>query len=633
MAIRFALAGNPNCGKTTLFNELTGSTAHVGNWPGVTVERREGVYKKGKEAIAIIDLPGIYSLSPYTPEEKVASEYIRNEAPDLVINIVDATNLERNLYLTTQILETGRPMIVALNMMDEVEQRGDRIDIGVLSKRLGVPVMPITAVRNKGVTELMERALAASKEAPPKPLIDPEEIAAITQAHADPYDAEAAVADLRYRIIGEMSAVCLKKALSKEFLTRSDKIDKVVTHRFFAIPLFILVMLLVFQITFGDPLIPGTGIPSPGVFIQGLTETLIEWIGGHVAGWLEAANAADWAVAVVMDGVIGGVGAVLSFIPQILMLFLFLSMLEDSGYMARAAFIMDRLLRRFGLSGKAFVPMLMGFGCSVPGIMATRTLENEQDRRLTILLTPFMSCGAKLPIYVVFAGALFAEKQGLAIACMYFLGILVAIGSGVLLKKTVFRGQAAPFIMELPAYRFPTFKNTMRHMWDKGKEYTVRAGTVILASVIVISFLKSFSWSFQMVDDPSLSIIGSIGRAIQGFFTPLGFATWQAGVAVLTGFLAKEDVVATLGTLYGGADGELDASNAALLAGIAGAFTPASALSFMTFNLLAMPCMAAVGAMHQELGSWKRTLFTVGYQTAVAYVVAMLVYWVASIAF
>ena len=630
MAIRCALAGNPNSGKTTLFNLLTGSTAHVGNWPGVTVERKEGIYKKGDAEIQIIDLPGIYSLSPYSPEEQVASDFLKTDAPDVIINIVDATNIERNLYLTTQLSEVGVPVVVALNMMDEVEQRGDKIDVERLSAGLGLPVIPIVATKKTNVDALMNRVKAASKEGAPTSLLSPEQKKKLAAEHSDADEREAMIADLRYRAIGEVVANSVAKHHDSSKLTRSDKIDKVLTHRIWALPIFVLIMLLVFQLVFGDPLIPGTAIPSPGVWLQGGMETLIGWLTDLIAGGLEAVHAAEWAQAIVIGGVMEGVGSVLSFVPQILMLFLFLSILEGSGYMSRVAFIMDRICRRFGLSGKAFVPMLMGFGCSVPAIMATRTLENDNDRKMTMILTPFMSCGAKLPIYTVFVGALFPRSGSLVIASLYFLGIIVAVFSGILLKKFLFKGQAAPFIMELPQYRMPTLRNVFMRMWEKGKDFVIRAGTIILVSVIVISLLQTFNWQFQVVEDAAESILGTIGNAIKFIFIPNGFPSWQAAVAILTGFLAKENVVATLGALFGAAE---EAEEKGLAAAIAasGVFTPLSAYAYMVFNLLAMPCMAAVGTLRKEMNSWKWTLFAVLYQTGVAYILSMLIFRIGSL--
>lgn len=623
MALRYALAGNPNSGKTTLFNLLTGGTARVGNWPGVTVEQKTGTYKRDGVEAEIIDLPGIYSLSPYSPEEKIASDYLREEKPDVIINIVDATNIERNLYLTSQLVETGIPVVIALNMMDEVKQQGTTINVDLLSAGLGIPVVPIIAIKNNNVDKLMKTAAAAAGTGPSHALIDQDEKKKVIESNKDVADQEAEIADLRYQVIGEVVSKSVKKNEKGASLSRSDKIDKVLTHRIWAIPIFVVIMLLVFQLVFGDPLIPGTEIPSPGAWLQGLVEDGFGFLTDSLSGALESANAAPWAQAIIINGIMEGVGSVLSFLPQILLLFLFLTILEGSGYMARVAFIMDRICRRFGLSGKAFVPMLMGFGCSVPAVMATRTLENENDRRLTIILTPFMSCGAKLPIYTVMVGALFQSGGALVIASLYFLGIIIAILSGILLKKFLFKGKAAPFIMELPQYRFPTARNVFSRLWERTKDYVVRAGTIILCSVIVISLLQTFNFRFQVVDIED-SILASIGNAIKVIFTPNGFPSWQASVAILTGFLAKENVVATLGSIFGASGGEDAGLSSAIAA--SGIFTPLTAYAFMVFNLLAMPCMAAVAAVKNEMKSWKWTLFTVLYQTGVAYIVSMLIF-------
>ncbi len=684
MALKFALAGNPNSGKTTLFNELTGSTAHVGNWPGVTVDRKEGRCKVGSQTVEIIDLPGIYSLSPYTQEEVITRNYIVDESPDLIINIVDATNLERNLYLTTQLLETDIPMIVALNMMDQVEKNGDRIDTPALEKALGVPVMPVSALKGTGVKALLERALTVAAEPrrggtvlsgtevagqlsaiikaveaaglkhpvfqavkllenDPLPAasasslalgeIDAARQAAAKACGAD--DFEAWIADRRYRhITGHYAQALKKKKEGAGSLTRSDKVDKLLTNRLLGIPVFLLFMFLVFHLTFGESLF-GTGLPSPGVWLQGLTEELVGWLGGLIESLLTALNASDWAFGLLVDGIIGGVGAVLSFVPQIMLLFLFLSILEDSGYMARAAFIMDRLLRRFGLSGRAFLPMLMGFGCSVPALMAARTLPNEKDRRLTMMLVPFMSCGAKLPIYSVFAAALFAQSSDLVVFAIYMAGLLIAILSGIVLKKTVMKNEASPFIMELPAYHLPRLKNLALHLWEKLKGYVVRAGTVILAATIVIWFLSNFNFRLQMVDpDSAESILGVIGNGIRFLFLPLGFASgsdgWKAVVAILTGFIAKEAVISTLGVLYnpgiGGDALEDEGAGTALAAAITATFSPLAAVSFMVFNLLNVPCMAAVATLRSEMGSSKWTWFTIGFWFVTAWVVSFLVF-------
>lgn len=675
MGYTFALVGNPNCGKTTMFNEITGSTQYVGNWPGVTVEKKEGKARKIKEDVKIIDLPGIYSLSPYTMEEIVARDYIIDERPDVVINIVEATNIERNLYLTTQLMEFGVPVVVALNMMDALEARGDKIDIPQLEKQLGVPIIPTSASKGQGIRELMEKALTTAqtsaanskqqckkfydekiekcishvealieKKTPEKynlrwtaiKLLEGDEkvgeklqadesvvsgIKEYQQSLEKEYDndMETIIADNRYRFITDVVSKTVKKK-SGGGLTMSDKIDKVVTNRILAIPLFLLVMLSVFQITFGA--VGSATIDFLDVFIN---ETASE----TVTGWLEAGGAAPWLIALVVDGILAGVGGVLVFVPQIMILFLFLSLLEDSGYMARAAFVMDRLLRKLGLTGKSFIPMLMGFGCSVPGVMAARTLENEKDRKLTIILTPFMSCGARLPVYALFTAAFFTKNQSLVIFSIYLLGIAVAVLSGIILKRTVLKGEAAPFVMELPPYRIPTFKGIVIHMWDRAKGFIKKAGTVIFAASVIIWFCQSFSLSLQMVENPEESILGVVGTLMTPLFAPLGFGNWESSVAILTGVVAKEVVVSTLGILYG--IGEVGEDSVELAAALQTVFTPLKAYSFMAFTLLYMPCIAAFGAIKREMNSLKWTLFTVAYQTGAAWMVAFLIYQVGTL--
>ncbi len=672
MHYKFALVGNPNCGKTTMFNEITGSTQYVGNWPGVTVEKKEGKARKFKEDIKIIDLPGIYSLSPYSMEEIIARDYIINEKPDVIINIVDATNIERNLYLSTQVMELGIPVIIALNMMDAVENRGDKIDIKALERYLGVPVIGTSANKGRGIQEVIQKALEVAESAAQafalgeckmydteieesiekikndivssltgdimnprwvaiKLLEGDEKVLEMLNVGTDileaikPYqeklekaydnDMETIIADNRYQYITKGIGKTVKKQGGNNRLTVSDKIDKVVTHRILAIPLFLIIMLGVFQITFGA--IGSFTIDWIDVFIN-------ETVAGTVSGWLEAGGAAMWLHDLVVGGIIGGMGSMLVFVPQIMILFFFLAILEDSGYMARAAFVMDRLLRKLGLSGKSFIPMLMGFGCSVPAMMSARTLENEKDRRLTIILTLFMSCGAKLPVYGLFASAFFASGEAWVVFSIYILGIIVAIFSGVLLKKTVLRGETAPFVMELPPYRIPTAKGLMIHMYDRGKDFVKKAGTIIFAAAVVIWFLQSFDFSLAMVDDPGTSIMGQFGKLIAPIFSPLGFGDWQSSVALLTGFVAKEVVVTTLGILHG--LGEIGEETASLAAVLQTSFTPLRAYAFMAFTLLYMPCIAAFGTIKREMNSWKWTLFTVGYQTGVAWIVAFLIY-------
>ena len=681
MSIRIALAGNPNCGKTTLFNDITGSKQHVGNWPGVTVEQKTGKYKKNKE-IEIVDLPGIYSLSPYSAEEIVARDYIVDENPDVLIDIVDGTNIERNLYLTLQVLETKIPTVIALNMMDEVEASGTEIDVKKLSKILGVPVIPIVARNGKGVNELMEAAqkIASSKTQSndlevfsPQvnnyiteivgllddndnqnhksssyemwqaiKILEEDEIvieklpgnkrakitSIVEKANSDfNGDTEAEIADQRYKFISEVVNKTVSKPLKangqrKE--TTSDKIDKVLTNRIIAIPAFLVIMYALFSITFGE------GPLGIGVWLQTIVTDF--WDGPFtetIMGAIESMGAADWATGLVGDGILAGVGGVVSFLPQILVLFLLMSFLEDSGYMARVAFVMDRLFRKFGLSGKSFIPLLMGYGCSVPAVMASRTLESEKDRRLTIMITPFMSCGAKLPIYLMFAATLFAGyNQTLIIYSVYMIGIVVAVIGALILSNTLFKGETSNFIMELPQYRIPTLRSVLIHAWEKVKGFAIKAGTIILGSTILIWFLSSFNFSGMCEMDES--ILASIGRGIQWIFTPLGFGEWRASVAVVTGWIAKENIVSTFGVLFGAADAvsEAAAEGTAALPGLSAVFTQAAAFSYMAFNLLCMPCFAAVGAIKKEMGSWKWTGITIAFQMITAYIVAFIVYHV-----
>ena len=680
MVFTIALAGNPNCGNTTVFNEVTGSTQHVGNWPGVTVEKKEGVYKKNKE-IKVMDLPGIYSLSPYSAEEIIARDYLIKDKPDVVINILDGTNIERNLYLTLQIIETNVPMVIALNMMDEVESRGDVIDIEKLSNIFGVPVIPIVARSGKGLTELMEAAIkvAGEKARPNKheifnksiyhaideivdllniedenernwqaiKLVEGDELiseqlpedkmAAVSKileevnSDADG-DVEARIADLRYQYISKAVKETVKRKHSGHVETRSDKIDKVITNRFFALPIFVIIMYCMFSITFGE------GILGIGVWLQ--TIVVDFWDGPFtetIMGFLEGAGADEWALSLVGDGILTGIGGVASFLPQILVLFLLMSFLEDSGYMARVAFVMDRIFRKFGLSGKSFIPLLMGFGCSVPAIMASRTLENEKDRRLTMMITPFMSCGAKLPIYLMFAATLFPNNnQTLIVFSIYFLGLAVAILSGIILSKTMFKGNVSNFIMELPQYRIPTLKSVFIHAWEKVKGFVIKAGTIIFASTVLIWLLSRFTFSFQYLpgEDMELSIIAQIGKAVKFVFIPLGFGNdWRPAVGTITGFIAKENIVSSFGVLFNAAEGVADAAaeGASALPGVADVFTKLSAYAYMAFNLLCMPCFAAVGALKREMGSWKWTLKAVGFQMITAWVVAFLIYQIGSL--
>ena len=667
--MKVALAGNPNCGKTTLFNALTGSNQYVGNWPGVTVEKKEGTAHLGDRSITVVDLPGIYSLSPYSMEEIVARDFIIGEGPDAVIDIVDATNLERNLYLTVQLLELERPLVLALNFMDEVKARGDQIDVERLSKELGVPVVPITAKTGEGLDELLQvahRQMHLGVTYEPDDLYDdfthdihhrmgelihdyayaanlPAHWASIKLLEGDgivakalnlpadvqnkldaiiaEYEASSAlgdretlVADSRYRYIERVVHASVVKGKGSEGPTLTEKIDRIVTGKYTALPLFLCAMLVMFVITFGPF----------GSWLQDGVSALIDLFSGWLEGTLTAAGAPAVVISLVCDGIISGVGGVLSFLPQIALLFFFLSFLEDSGYMSRAAFIMDRLLRRFGLSGKAFIPMLMGFGCSVPAIMGARTMENEKDRRMTILLIPFMSCSAKLPVYGLLSAAFFGPWAGLVVFGLYVIGMVVGILSGILFKHTLFSGEPAPFVLELPPYRFPSMENIATHVWQKVKGFLVKAGTLILAMSVVLWLLQSFDFSLHMVDDAANSMLGTLGALIAPVFAPLGFGFWQAAVALLTGFIAKEMVVSSLSMFYGFS---LTAAGTAVAAAMTG-FTPLSAFSMLVFILLYVPCVAATSTMAKELGSAKWTVFSVCWQIGVAYVVSLLVHTV-----
>lgn len=683
MSITIALAGNPNCGKTTLFNEITGSRQHVGNWPGVTVDKKDGIYKKNKE-VTILDLPGTYSLSPYSAEEIVARDYIVKEKPDAVINIVDATSIERNLYLTLQIMETRIPMVVALNMMDEVAARGDKIDCEKLSSTLGIPVVPIVARSGKGMHELMDAAIQVAKSGhkPEKVELFDDELANAIDSIADILggtdsdennwkaiklvendevvgktvpedkksaietlvkaanknadgDAEAKIADYRYRYISEVVKSCVKKGHRTNQETKSDKLDKILTNRILALPIFAGVMYLLFAFTFSENFLFIEGLPSPGVWLAGVVEELWGALTGVLEAGLEAAGASEWAFSLVIDGVMEGIGAVVGFLPLVLVLFLLLSFLEDSGYMARVAFVMDRIFRHFGLSGRSFIPMLMGFGCSVPALMASRTLESDKDRKITMMITPFMSCGAKLPIYAMFAVTLFADSNQTAIIfSVYMLGIAVAILSALILNKFAFKSDTSNFIMELPQYRIPTLKSVLIHAWEKVKGFAIKAGTIIFASTVLIWLLSNFNFSGMC--DMEESFLASIGNAIKWIFIPLGFADWRASVGVVTGWIAKENIVATFGQLFGGVNEEtveaIMAGEQALPA-ISEVFTKVSAYSYMAFNLLCMPCFAAVGAIRREMGSWKWTLRAVGFQMLTAYIVALIINTAGSLIF
>lgn len=661
----FALAGNPNCGKTTLFNQLTGSSQYVGNWPGVTVEKKEGKTKYKSNEINIIDLPGIYSLSPYTPEEIVTRNCLLDNSCDLIINIVDATNIERNLYLTTQLAELTKPMIIALNMVDLSKKRGDAIDYKRLEKELDIPIVPISASKGVGLDELMKRAIKVANEQESvyrqiiyspqvtKAILEIEKIISdidnssdenirfdavkifeddkITlskynfskeqkkliayysdQIKTDKYmDKEMIIADQRYKYICDICHRSIKKGMSQWDVSLSDKIDKVVTNKFLAIPIFLVLMLTIFFITFGPF----------GTYLKNACEFFIENIvGSNVAAILNKLGASSLAISLIDDGIIGGVGAVISFLPQIMLLFTLLSLLEDSGYMARAAFIMDKLLRKLGLSGRAFVPMLMGFGCTVPAVLGTRTLENEKDKRLTILITPFMSCSAKMPVYALFISAFFAHNQALIILSIYLLGIIVAILTALLFKGTLLKGEPAPFVMELPQYRVPTFKNLCLHVWERVKDFLTKAGTILLSATIVIWFLQTFDFSFNIVTDSSKSILAQIGTIIAPVFTLCGFGNWQSSVSLLTGLIAKESVISTMAVLYNtGVGSELSIN-------LLNVFSPLSAYAFMVFVLLYTPCVAALSAIYKEMHSIKWTLITIFYQLSVAWFVSAMVY-------
>lgn len=663
MVIQVALAGNPNSGKTTLFNALTGANQFVGNWPGVTVEKKEGKYKGDKD-IKITDLPGIYSLSPYTLEEVVSREFLLNEKVDVILNIIDGSNLERNLYLTTQLLELGIPVVVAINMLDVIEKRGDKIDYEKLSKRLGCPIVPISALKNKGIEKVMEKvkeSVHCSFEVKniynkdinevlkqigyllPKTIdqdkkffysvklferddkiitslkinIDDESLIQKIEKKLDD-DSESIITDARYTYITDIMKDCYVKA-NREQLTTSDKIDRIVTNRILALPIFALVMFIVYYVS----------VTTVGTFITDWTNDVLfgEIIPPAIEGFLTAINCAAWLQSLIIDGIVGGVGAVLGFVPQMLVLFIFLAILEDCGYMARVAFIMDRLFRKFGLSGKSFIPMLIGSGCGVPGIMASRTIESDRDRKMTIMTTTFIPCGAKLPIIALIAGALFNGASWVSPSA-YFLGVGAIIISGIILKKTkMFVGDPAPFVMEMPAYHAPRVMNVLRSMWERGWSFIKKAGTVILLSTIVIWFLQSFGFEnggFAMVEDINHSLLAMIGQTFAWIFTPLGWGEWKGAVATITGLVAKENVVATFGQLYGFAKVAEDGTE--IWGTLAMSFTALSAYSFLAFNLLCAPCFAAMGAIKREMNNGKWTAFAIIYQCVFAYAVALIIY-------
>lgn len=667
MSVKIALAGNPNSGKTTLFNALTGSNQFVGNWPGVTVEKKEGKLKGHKDVI-IMDLPGIYSLSPYTLEEVVARNYLIHERPDVILNIVDGTNIERNLYLSTQLMELGIPVVMAVNMMDVVEKNGDQIHIGELRKKLGCEVVEISALKGKGVMKAAEKALALAQNknfgtSVHKFAEEVEEVIARTEDRLDAGipqeqrrffaikllerddkipeqmqivpdvsdlikeledkmddDTESIITNERYVYISSIIDSCCTKN-REEKLSVSDKIDKVVTNRWLALPIFAAVMFVVYYVS----------VTTVGDWLTGWTnDTLFgEWIVPGVTSALESIHCADWLTSLVADGIVGGVGAVLGFVPQMLVLFIFLAFLESCGYMARVAFIMDRIFRKLGLSGKSFIPMLIGSGCGVPGIMASRTIENDRDRKMTVMTTTFIPCGAKLPIIALIAGAFF-DNAGWVSWSAYFVGIAAIICSGIILKKTkMFAGDPAPFVMELPAYHMPTVGNVLRSMWERGWSFIKKAGTIILLSTIVLWFLQGFGWvdgSFTMLEAEQLdnSILAAIGGVIAPIFKPLGWGNWKMAVAAVTGLIAKENVVATFGVLFGFA--EVAEDGAEIWGTLATTMTGIAAYSFLIFNLLCAPCFAAMGAIKREMNNRKWFWFAIGYQTILAYIVSLCVY-------
>ena len=673
MAVKIALAGNPNCGKTTLFNALTGSNQFVGNWPGVTVEKKEGKLK-GHKDVVIMDLPGIYSLSPYTLEEVVARNYLIAERPDAILNIVDGTNIERNLYLSTQLMELGIPVIMAVNMMDVVEKSGEKIHTDKLSQKLGCEVVEISALKGTGIKEAAEKAvkLAESRksavvahefskdaediisEVEAKIIGMPEEqkrffaikllekddkinemmtnvpdVSAEIKEMEDKFDddTESVITNERYVYISSIIGECVTKN-TKEKLTTSDKIDRIVTNRWAALPIFAVVMTIVYLVS----------VTTVGAFATDWTNDVLfgEIIPPAIESGLNAIGCADWLQGLILDGIVAGVGAVLGFVPQMLVLFIFLAFLESCGYMARVAFIMDRIFRKFGLSGKSFIPMLIGSGCGVPGVMASRTIENDRDRKMTIMTTTFIPCGAKLPIIAMIAGAFF-NNSGWVATSAYFVGIAAIICSGIILKKTkMFAGDPAPFVMELPAYHWPTVSNVLRSMWERGWSFIKKAGTIILLSTIVLWFLMSFGWesgSFGMVEELNNSILASIGSAIAWIFAPLGWTQagegWKMAVAAVTGLIAKENVVATFGMLYGFA--EVAEDGAEIWGNLAAAMTPIAAYGFLVFNLLCAPCFAAMGAIKREMNNAKWFWFAIGYQCGLAYVVSLCIYQIGTL--
>ncbi|MGX8701829.1 ferrous iron transport protein B [Caproiciproducens sp.] len=586
-----ALAGNPNCGKTTLFNALTGSTAYVGNWPGVTVEKKSGSARYGGDTLEIVDLPGIYSLVPYSPEEAIAGRFLERERPDLIIDIVDASNIERNLYLTTQLMELNIPLVIAMNMMDVVEKRGDSVDCALLSRLTGIAAVPISASKGEGLSGLLKAADSAAGR--------PAAYHSIPKPGKDCKDPDTALADARYRYIEAITRKAVKKH-SASVKSVSERIDGIVTNRFLAIPVFFLLIFFVFYVTFG----------SVGSYlVHGVDYLISSCLSPNADEALASAGASPWLSSLIVDGIIAGVGAVLEFLPQILLLFLLLSLLEDSGYMARAAFIMDAPMRRIGLSGRAFVPLLMGFGCTVPAVMGTRILESEKDKRLTILITPFMSCSAKTPIYSLFIAAFFVGSRPLAMFLIYFFGILVGLLSALLFKNSILKGDPAPFVMELPDYRLPTVRTVWLHVRRRVGDFLQRAGTTVFIATVAVWLLQSFTVGLRMTGDSSNSIIAAVGRALAPVFTLCGFGTWKPVVALLTGLVAKESVVSTMSVLYPGSLTDALRAN----------FTTLSACSYLIFVLLYTPCIAALSAVRREMGSLKWTAVTAIYQLVTAW--------------
>lgn len=669
MSIRIALAGNPNCGKTTLFNELTGSNQYVGNWAGVTVEKKDGILKGHKDVI-IQDLPGIYSLSPYTLEEKVARNYLVNEQPDVILNIIDGTNLERNLYLSTQLIEIGLPVVMAVNMMDLVKKSGDKIDIKKMGEELGCEVVEISALQGKGCKEAAERAIEAAKSGRKHCLpsvftgsvehaiahieesihdkVDKEfvrwyaikvferdhdatdalQLGPKTLAHLDTHikdcedemddDSESIIINQRYSYIGRIISSVLTKKHDGHAMTVSDKIDRVVTNRILALPIFFAIMTFVYYIS----------VTTIGTWATDWTNDVFfgEYVNDAAAGLMEAIAAPDWLESLVVDGIIGGVGTVLGFVPQIVLIFFFLALLEDSGYMARVAFIMDRIFRKFGLSGKSFIPILVGSGCGVPAVMATRTIEDQRDRRMTIMLCTFIPCSAKAVIISMITSTFFPDSVLMAPA-MYFLGIAVIVLAGIALKKTsAFAGDPAPFVMELPAYHIPAMKGVIRHMWDRAKGFIIKAGTIIFAACVIIWFFSAFNASMEMVDIED-SMLAAFGGAISWIFAPVGLGDWKGAVAVISAEMAKENAIGTLAVLNGVA---ADAEDMELMAGIAGMFTPIAAFSFMILNLFDPPCVVAMATIAREMGDRKWAALAIGFQIMLGYGMAFVAYNIGS---